>query len=269
MHAYVYTPRRQHVLFPRSKPRFTFSPAISADRYVAPPPPPPLKRLAPPKASNMGKDELRDAAQRLRTEAEQLEIGAANTSKPPVSIQLGLMLRRDDYIKRIIKEWDPKGKGELMKAEFRLHLRNFGLQATSAEADALFDSWDDDKGGALDMKELKAALIKTQNKARQWEVEQKNDPRIARAKALREHAVLADNAAIATEEAEVSSLSLHPPLPTICLFLTGCVLPSVDTRGGVCGIRARIGFARRCSAWLAVCAATRQCGSGGYHMVSC
>ena len=75
------------------------------------------------------------------------------------SFQLGLLLlSADDYIKRLLKDWDQKGKGEFLKGEFRLNLRNTGLNATSAEADALFDSWDDDKGGSLDLGELKRAL---------------------------------------------------------------------------------------------------------------
>ena len=216
MHAYVYTPRRQHVLFPRSKPQLTFSPAISAERYVAPPPPPPLKRPPPPKSSTASKDELRDAAQRLRVEARELEKSAAVTSGPALGIQLGLMLlTREDYIKQIEKAWDPKGKGELTKADFRLHLRNTGLQATSAEADKLFDSWDEDRDGSLDMKVLKAALVKVQIKARQWETEQKKDTRMARVKAIREHAELADAAATAVEQAEVSSAD---PCPCIRLL---------------------------------------------------
>mgnify|MGYP001991813177 CR=1 FL=1 len=42
-----------------------------------------------------------------------------------------------------------EAEGEFLKAEFRLNLRNTGLNATSADADELFDSWDDDGGGSL------------------------------------------------------------------------------------------------------------------------
>jgi hypothetical protein len=53
------------------------------------------------------------------------------------------LLDKEDAIKVVLKAWDTKGRGEFMKAEFRLNLRGTGIQATSAEADALFDSWDE------------------------------------------------------------------------------------------------------------------------------
>ena len=84
----------------------------------------------------------------------------------------------------------------------RLHLRNTGLQASSAEADALFDSWDGDGGGSLDMKELKSALVQAQHKAKQWEVQRKYDPVVAKAKALRQQAKLAEEATAITAQAE-------------------------------------------------------------------
>ena len=63
-------------------------------------------------------------------------------------MQLGLeLLKKDDYIKKILKEWDARGKGELLKGELRQNLRNIGLNATSVEADQLFDSWDVDGSG--------------------------------------------------------------------------------------------------------------------------
>ena len=89
--------------------------------------------------------------------AEQLE---ANKPQPSVRIQLGLyLLESEDAIKGVIRKWDQRGKGEFLKGEFRLNLRATGIPASSGEADELFDSWDDDKGGSLDMKELRRALL--------------------------------------------------------------------------------------------------------------
>ena len=117
MHAYVYTPRRTNVLFPRSKPKHTFSPTVN-EPYVAPPPPPPLKRAVAPQASHVSAGELEELAAGLQAEADELEQTAADSSGPPLGIQLGLLLMtREDYIKKILKEWDSKGKGEVLKGE--------------------------------------------------------------------------------------------------------------------------------------------------------
>ena len=42
----------------------------------------------------------------------------------------------------------------------------------------LFDSWDEDKGGSLDMKALKTALLKTQGKAEAFNSRSASDPSI-------------------------------------------------------------------------------------------
>merc|ERR1719424_907887 len=129
--------------------------------YQAPPPPPPLKQPPPRREAPVPAEHLFDTAASLRKEAENMELKEVRA--PPVSIQLGmLLLSKDDMIKKLLKDWDQKGKGEFMKAEFRLNLRNTGINANSADADELFDSWDDDRGGSLDLKELKTALLKVQ-----------------------------------------------------------------------------------------------------------
>ena len=47
-----------------------------------------------------------------------------------------------------------------MKAEMRLNLRNTGLNISSAESDGLFDQWDENKCGSLQLAELRVALAK-------------------------------------------------------------------------------------------------------------
>ena len=103
---------------------------------------------------------MEELATSLLREATDLE-KCFKDKKPSVQIQLGLMLlSSDEIVKKILKDWDKRGKGEFAKAEFRLNLREFGLNASSADADSLFDSWDEDKGGVLDLKELRSALIR-------------------------------------------------------------------------------------------------------------
>lgn len=146
MHAYVWTPRKTTQLWPRTKPKFSFAPSVSGP-YVSPPPPRPLKKHVEDRPAIFEAQELIQTAARLRAEADKLE-AEFNSVTPSLGIQLGLLLlTKEDYLKRILKEWDVKGKGEFLKGEFRMNLRNTGLVATSGDTDALFDSWDSDGGG--------------------------------------------------------------------------------------------------------------------------
>lgn len=63
-------------------------------------------------------------------------------------------------------------------------------------------SWDDDRGGTLDLKELGVALQGCQAQARQWRQEQTLNPALSRATVLRDRARFYDEAAKATLEAE-------------------------------------------------------------------
>ena len=170
-----------------------------ATPWVPPPPPPPLKKPPPPAAQYMTADVLEETASDMLKQADGLN---ATAPPPSLKIQLGLLLlsSEQDMIKKLLKDWDTKGKGEFLKGEFRLNLRNTGLNATSAEADGLFDSWDDDKGGSLDLKELRSALLSVQSAAKAY----KNtpDPNTEKVARLRERAKLAQDAAEATKQAE-------------------------------------------------------------------
>ena len=147
----LWTPRSTHIrthkgqgglYFLPSRSKFPFSPQILSD-YHGPPRPPSLKKPPPVRAAPPTVDELSSTAAELRKEIEALEKSGVR-SAPPVPIQLGLLLvNKDDMIKKLLKDWDTKGRGEIIKADFRLNLRNTGINATSAEADTLFDSWDD------------------------------------------------------------------------------------------------------------------------------
>ena len=204
MEAYVKTAWGKTIYL--HKPKHPFAPEISHQPYVTPPPPPPLKRPSPPKAVVTTSAELAARAEELRAQAHELE--STSAARPPVGVQLGLLLlTKEDYIKKLLKEWDAKGKGEVTKGEFRLHLRAI-LTVTSVETDNLFDSWDTDRGGSLDLKELHASLVECQSKGRVWEQEQRFDPKAARARAFRKQASLADEAAHLAAEAEAAEEAL-------------------------------------------------------------
>ena len=230
--ASVWTPRRTHKLWPRTKShkKLTYSPSISSTPYVPPPQPPPLKKPEQLRIATVPAEQLHARGDRLRAEALELE-AVSDGAAPSLRIQLGmLLLSKEDYIKRILKEWDAKGKGEFIKAEFRLNLRNTGLAATSAQADELFDSWDDDRGGSLDLKELRTALLGVQKEARKWR--ETPNPNLMKAKGLRSRARLADEAAAATSEAD----SLDQELVDLSLRLQS----QADVRLGALLSRRRI-----------------------------
>jgi len=215
----LWTPRSTHIITGkgeghvlRNSSRFPFAPqppggkhAVGQD-YHAPARPPPLKKPPPVRVAPPSAGELSQAAEDRHSEAQALEKSGVR-SAPKVPIQLGLLLlSKDGMLAKIMKDWDAKGKGEIIKAEFRLHLRNTGINATSAEADDLFDSWDEDGGGSLDLKELKTSLLTAQKAAQQWN--NQPDPNREKVLELRKRAQMAEDAAKATEAADEAEREL-------------------------------------------------------------
>ena len=112
--------------------------------------------------------------------------------------------------------------GQFLKGEFRNNLRSLNLNASSTEADALFDSWDEDGGGTLDLVELRHAFKQTAEKARKYH--EVGNPSLERAFAMRERATMADEAAECATPAPVSiprtstslGLALRSAVPFAC-----------------------------------------------------
>lgn len=74
---------------------------------------------------------------------------------------LSRRLSKKEAVAELMRTWDKNGDGEISRAEFRLAVtdkKNLHVQASTAEIDALFDSFDADKGGSLDLSELKPCL---------------------------------------------------------------------------------------------------------------
>ena len=202
----IWTPRstrlrgkgKEILALPR-KSRFPFAPATNRE-YQAPPPPPPLKKPPAAKAAYVSYDELAERAEELRNEADALE-KQYGTRHTPLGVQLGMLLQTNaNNVNKIIRDWDSRGRGEFLKGEFRLVLKGIGLMPTPAEADELFDEWDDDHGGTLDMREVKVGLTRSQDQAKSHQ--QAPDPNAARAQALRQRAAMCDEAAETTSKAE-------------------------------------------------------------------
>ena len=109
----------------------------------------------------------------LLTEAEA-ELAAHDKASEPPSFErrlgealqkkqsnLSRRLSKKEAVNEIMKSWDKNGDGEISRAEFRLAVndkKGLNVQGSAAEIDALFDSFDTDKGGTLDLQELKPCL---------------------------------------------------------------------------------------------------------------
>lgn len=176
--------------------------------YQAPPPPPPLRRKEIVPKQYIPAEELDAIAE---TFEQHIEMEASKKpAAPGVRVQLGqIFLNKEDAMKRVIKEWDPKGRGEFSRAEFRLNLRQLGLHVSSAHADDIFDSWDENKGGMLDVNELRKGFSAVREEARIF-VRQAagDDPGAERIAELRKAAALAREAAEMTRQATALE-SLH------------------------------------------------------------
>ena len=60
----------------------------------------------------------------------------------------------------LFREWDKDGDGTVSKREFRKAMPLLGLDVPRAEVDALFDSWDPDRSGSVELAELSRMLRK-------------------------------------------------------------------------------------------------------------
>ena len=218
----MWTPRLQHILTynpaggvwarPATFGKHAFKPAVHTEPYRVPPPPPPLKKPPPPPPPSAVSTDLASNATDMRKEAAQLEKKASKNREPNVRMQLGLLLlKEEDGVTKTVKLWDKNGQG-LTKAEFRLRMRD-AVQATSGEADELFDSWDDDKGGSLDPREALAALGALADETQAWL--DASDPDMDRAVMLRRHAQLAEEAAETTAQAEALEVEYEELLTSL------------------------------------------------------
>ena len=139
----IWTPRKTHKLWPlpfgsvtpARASRLSFRPSTNGE-WQSPPVPTwgtreEKKEVEPPTV-----EELVERASQLRAQAESM-MGSAPA--PSIRVQLGQVLLALDSksFESMLKKWDQKGKGEFMKAEMRLNLRNAGLNISSAESDAM------------------------------------------------------------------------------------------------------------------------------------
>ena len=97
--------------------------------------------------------------------AEQAGQQLEDLDKQSVGAKLGaVLLRKGVSISDVLSKWGG-GKGEIDKKEFRRNLSVLGLSETIASVDALFDSLDHDKGGTLDLPEIRSAFQKLKDES--------------------------------------------------------------------------------------------------------
>ena len=104
-------------------------------------------------------DEWEAEANRLAEAAQQARPPSDAPNFLQIEVDLGLLLLKLDKMKmrieHFIREWDRTGDGSISKGEFRIHLLGLGLKRPSDQVDELFDKYDTDHGGTLDLTELK------------------------------------------------------------------------------------------------------------------
>ena len=107
-----------------------------------------------------------DIAQ-LDERASDIHGTVSNHTVKDVREQIGLALLKSSLgksVKEMLYRWDKNSDGDLDKVEFRngiQYARPFGLgleHIDSKEIDLIFDGYDTDGGGALELKELQVAL---------------------------------------------------------------------------------------------------------------
>ena len=154
---------------PRYFPRPLMAPKA---RSWSPPKPPkaPQRTLISLDAQAMA--ELLSEAERWKAEAARLqedvdalrEAGKSELcdTSGEIEVQLGMIVldmeKRRMKIETQIRTWDRNGGGAITKGEFRLRLKQIGLDAPSNEVDQVFDKYDGDHSGVIDLKELKHAF---------------------------------------------------------------------------------------------------------------
>jgi hypothetical protein len=105
--------------------------------------------------------------------------------------------------------WDPRSDGKVTKGDFRNHIKRLGLKPKSIhEVDDLFELWDDDHSGSIDMDELRDALIALHKDYKRRLNEKMNPGKKAKIASLRARVTAGKDAILATERAENCKVEL-------------------------------------------------------------
>jgi Ca2+-binding EF-hand superfamily protein len=115
--------------------------------------------------------QLEALAAQLMRDAE-VEEAQLDDSKKKLSVKLGeVLVRTGAKIPEIVSSWAKRGVEPVTKMQFRQNVRKLvedniqGLKLNVKDVDALFESFDDDHGGTLDVAELRGVLKGLKNAA--------------------------------------------------------------------------------------------------------
>ena len=128
--------------------------------YVPPPPlPQPKKTLTALDAQSSA--DLLAQTDRWMQEADALEKRDTREEGGSVEERIARLMFKTDIplkMKEMQRNWDPRADGTITKGEFRNYLKEIGLKASMNEMDVLFDKWDRDDSGSIDMYELEKSM---------------------------------------------------------------------------------------------------------------
>jgi Ca2+-binding EF-hand superfamily protein len=165
-------------------------------------------------------EELQALRQRQLDSAEEIEQNL-DAEGAGLASQLGdTLLNSKLTAKDYLQDFEKADKGVISKSDFRKSVRALvpalGTSSNN-EVDALFESWDSDKSGMLDIAELRAAFTRMKEQARERAA--RVVKRREKAERLRRHAEVTAKAEAATQAAEALEAELkerieRPPVET-------------------------------------------------------
>ena len=136
-------------------------PASTASRMPAAPKP----RKTPPPSTWQSVQGLKAKMDAVLQAADAAD--AKGKSFDTLEAKLGrLLVQKGVKVEELIVEWDRNNDGQINKLEFRVNVRKLGLSeamATTQQIDSIFDGFDADRGGQLELSEIKAGLKRLQN----------------------------------------------------------------------------------------------------------
>ena len=118
-------------------------------------------RSAQTTVTSVCRDATRGRCAAATTRFEKAEALLEQLQNCPVEQQLGAQIvSKNMKLAELVAKWDTDNDKSVSKKEFREHVAELGVVGTREEVDALFDTYDDDGGGSLDLEELKPTLNK-------------------------------------------------------------------------------------------------------------
>ena len=185
-------------------------------------------------------EELQALSQKQLDLASEIELSLDATSAG-LAAQLGeTLIESSANVKEFLQDLDRADRGLITKADFRRSIRQMvpavGTSSNN-EVDSLFDSWDQDKSGSLDVPEMKEAFGRLMVQAKERKAA--NAVKCEKIERLRRHAEVTQKAEAATQGAEAVELELRERLER----------PSVESRLGILLVKRNVKVGDMVAKW--------------------